>query len=135
MNKKEFTTYINKQLEGKTLDQQLKILQKIQGDYIPTLIQKRMKKLGLWVEPEKKDQYMLCNKCRKYHLIKKCKVEIEHEVRTEYTYIDAGYGDDDMLGEVEYLVRYITCPACGNKQEKSKMYLKKRREWNRREGK
>ena len=130
MNKKDFTKYIDKQLEGKCLEQQAAELYKIKDKYIPELIQKRLKKLNLWVEPEMKDKYLCCRECGRYSLLKKCKQESQTEIRTETTYIDAGYGDDDMMGEVEYLVFYITCPLCGKKQEKSKYYKRKIREWN-----
>jgi len=35
----------------------------------------------------------------------------------------AGYGDDDKMGDVEYMVSYHTCPCCGEKQETKKYYI------------
>ena len=66
MNKKEFTKYIDQQLEGKTLEQQVKILRKIQSDYLPDLIHARQKKLGVWVPAEDKENYIFCEKCQKF---------------------------------------------------------------------
>lgn len=134
MNKKEFTSYIEDVLEGKTLEQQIKVLQKMQLEYLPSLIHSRQKKLGVWVPDEQKGNYMFCEKCNKYSLISKCNTEMIKEIRTETTYVDAGYGDCDMEGDVEYFVTYITCPRCAHKQEKTKLYMRTVREWNRREG-
>ncbi|MBQ8042583.1 MAG: hypothetical protein IJ272_00340 [Clostridia bacterium] len=134
MNKKDFTRYINEQLEGLSLERQIGELQKVQKTYLPELIQARQKKLGIWVPPEKKQDYMFCESCRKYSLKNKCVQEDITEVRTVTTFRDCGYGDDDKMGDVEYIVTYITCPRCGHKQEKSKFRLRTLREWNRREG-
>lgn len=130
MNKKDFTKYINDELEGLTLEQQIKELRKVQEIYLQSLINSRRKKLGEWVPKEQKENYMFCEKCKKYTLIKKCKQQSVKEVRTVMTYIDCGYGDDDKVGNVEYGITYIICPRCGHKQEKSKHYLRKLREWN-----
>ena len=63
MNKKEFTRYINEQLNGMSLERQVQELQKLQKVYLPELIQARMKRLGTWVPPEKKDDYVFCKHC------------------------------------------------------------------------
>ena len=134
MNKKEFTKYIGEQLNGKSLEEQVKILSKIQSDYLPELIHSRQKKLGLWVPAAEKSNYTFCEKCNRYSLTKNCKENFVKEIRTETTYIDCGYGDDDMMGDVEYMVSYVTCPRCGFVQEKQKIYMRTLREWNRKEG-
>lgn len=134
MNKKDFNKYIENNLNGLPLEKQIKILRKIQENYLPTLIHSKQRKLGVWIPQEEKENYMFCEKCKKYILKKKCKREYIKEIRTEMTYIDAGYGDDDKMGDVEYGVIYVTCPVCGNKQEEKKYYIKKVKEWNRREG-
>lgn len=134
MNKKDFTVYIEKQLEGMSLDKQIKVLQKIQNEYLVSIINKKKKRAGTFVEPEERDKYTFCDKCKKYYLTPKGKIDLKTEIRTETTYTDAGYGDDDRVGEVEYMVRYITCPLCSHKQEESKLYLRLIRDWNRREG-
>lgn len=134
MNKKDFTQYINSRIAGLSLERQIKELLKIQNTYLPELILDRQKKLGTWIPAEKKQDYMLCTSCRKYSLKKTCLKEDVTEVRTVTTFRDCGYGDDDRLGDVEYIVTYITCPRCGHKQEVSKYRLRTLREWNRREG-
>lgn len=130
MNKKDFEKFVGGQLAGKSLEKQIAELEKVQTKYIPELINKRKKKLGTWVETDKKDKYLLCRKCHKYTLLKKCKGELVEEIREEYTYRDAAYGDDDMLGDVKYTVNYITCPHCGNRQEHKKFRIEVLREWN-----
>lgn len=134
MNKKEFTSYITKCFEGLSLERQIKELEKIQTQYIPEAINKRKKKLGLWIDPEKKSEYFMCKKCHKYSPLKKVKSDFVDEIREEYTYRDAGYGDDDRIGEVLYSVEYVTCPKCGHRQEIKKYYKKLLRDWNAREG-
>ena len=134
MNKKDFAAYITKCLEGMSLERQIQELEKVQNKYIPELINKRKKKLGIWVEPEKKSQYFKCGKCGKYTLLSKIQHDFVDEIREEYTYRDAGYGDDDRIGDNLYKVEYVICPICGNRQEIKKYYKKLLREWNARTG-
>ena len=68
---------------------------------------------------------------RKYVSEKKFKKEVIKEIRRETTYRDAGYGDDDMTGDVEYLIEYIVCPLCGHKKQKDKWRLRIIREYDR----
>ena len=134
MNKRDFATYIKERLEGMSLERQIQELEKVQTQYIPELINNRKKKLGLWIEPEKKGEYFRCEKCHKYSPLKKVKKDFVNEIREEYTYRDAGYGDDDRIGEVLYKVEYVTCPKCGHRQETNKFYMKLLRDWNARSG-
>ncbi len=134
MNKKDFKKYIDENLKGMSIDKQIKELKKIQKDYIPELIMARRKKEKTWVPDKDKEKYIFCEKCGKYHLKDKWQTKMLREIRTEYTYIDAGYGDDDKMGEVEYIVTYKTCPYCYCTKETAKLYIKTLREWNRREG-
>ena len=135
MNKKDFKAYIDEKLSDMNLSRQIEELKKLQNVYIPELINARKKKLGTWVPPKDKDKYIYCEKCKKYHLKTKWKERIAKEVREVTTYIDAGYGDDDKMGDVEYMVRYHICPVCKAEKETSKMYIKTLREWYRSEGK
>jgi len=134
MNKKDFKKYIEENLSGLCLERQIKELQKIQNVYLPELINAKKKKQGTWISSKDKDKYILCKKCGKYYLKTKWKEEYVKEVREVTTYIDAGYGDDDRMGDVEYMVVYNTCPECGERIETAKYYIKTLREWNRREG-
>ena len=134
MNKKDFKKYIEENIGDLSLERQIKELQKVQKVYLPEFINARKRKEGTWIPPTDKEKYIFCDECKKYHLKSKWKEEYIREVREVTTYIDAGYGDDDREGEVEYMVRYHTCPQCGQKTETSKHYIKTLREWNRREG-
>ena len=134
MNKRDFKKYIDENLSGMSLERQIEELQKLQNVYLPELINVRRKKQGTWISEKDKDKYIYCDKCKKYHLKTKWKERIAKEVREVTTYIDAGYGDDDKMGDVQYMVRYSTCPVCGEEKEMSKHYIKTLREWNRREG-
>ena len=128
MNKKQFTQYVESEMEGLTDEQKIALLRKLEGNWIPTLLKKYHKKLGYYVEPKERDAYVLCEKCKKYYSKQKVKSEYVNETRTETTYTDAGYGDDDMIGDVRYFVEYKTCPRCGHKQEISKLYMETKNE-------
>ena len=134
MNKKDFKKYIEESLSGMSLERQIKELQKIQNVYLPEHINKIKKKMGTWIPQEDKEKYIFCERCRKYHLKNKWKEEHIKEVREVYTYRDAGYGEDDRIGDVEYMVAYHICSECGYRKETSKYYIKTLRDWNRREG-
>jgi hypothetical protein len=45
------------------------------------------------------------------------------ETFEETTFIDAGYGDDDMIGDVTYLMEYNECPMCKKPIRMKKEYL------------
>ena len=134
MNKKEFSSYILEKIKGMSLERQIEQLIKIKDNYLPSLIQKKQKELGIWIEPEKRNEYMYCDKCRKYSVIKKCKITMEEEVRTVATYIDGAYGDGDMDGDVLFVVEYAICPRCGHKQELKAIWIKIIKEWLRKMG-
>lgn len=134
MNKTDFKKYIEENLSGLSLSRQIKELQKVQNVYLPELINTRKKKQGTWIPKKDEDKYIFCDKCKKYHLKTKWKEEYAKEVRTVTTYRDAGYGDDDKEGDVEYSIRYHICPVCGEKVETAKYRVRVLREWNRREG-
>ena len=134
MNKKDFKKYIEENISGLSLERQIKELQKIQNVYLTEFINLRKKKEGTWIQDKDKDKYIFCSKCQKYYLKSKWKEEYVKEVRTVTTYIDAGYGDYDREGDVEYMVVYHTCPECEYSKETKKHYIKTLREWNRREG-
>lgn len=133
MNKKQFIAYINSQMEGMTYEKKMALLRKIEGNYVPELMRKYSEKEGYWVPKEKEHLYFHCKKCKKYTLKKDCKSESEKKVNVETTYTDCGYGDDDMLGEVERLIVYTTCPHCNTRQKTKDYFLRIIREWKPRE--
>ena len=73
-----------------------------------------------------------CEKCKTYHYKSDVKTDSRKETRNELTYTDAGYGDDDMYGDVTYLLLIDICPNCGYEKVKKKYYLStanERRRW------
>ena len=134
MNKKQFMDFMNREMEGMTYEQKMAMLTKMQANYLPDLITKLKKKEGYWVPKEKEKEYLHCENCHKYTLKKRCQTEMETKISVETTYIDCGYGDDDMEGEVERMITYKICPHCNHKQVVERLYLRKICEWNRREG-
>lgn len=111
MNFKDFETTLSSYLSVLSLEKQIELLTKMQTVWIPKLMDKKLK------------NYTLCHECKKYSLTKSFKSKEEVETYTETTYIDAGYGDDDKIGEVTYLITYSICPNCGSKKQLKKMYL------------
>lgn len=59
-----------------------------------------------------------------YSLQKDFKEEVNTEIRRETTYTDAGYGDDDKIGDVEYRITYSICPLCQKKTQENKMFIR-----------
>ena len=59
MNKKIFVEYMDSQMEGMTYEQKIKLLRKIEGDYVPDLIKKCMQKEGYYVPKDKEHLYFL----------------------------------------------------------------------------
>lgn len=57
-----------------------------------------------------------CPECKRYYPLEKCNQALEQVTNTEITYSDAGYGDNDEIGEVTRAVTYIICPVCGKKK-------------------
>ena len=77
------------------------------------------------------DSAFYCEKCKTYHYKSDVKTTSRKETRNELTYTDAGYGDDDMYGDVTYIFVYNICPNCGNEKEKSRFYLSTKNEKSR----
>ena len=88
-------------------------------------------KAGVWVDPSDRDKYVYCKWCDTYYRKDKHKSTYEKETLVVTTYSDGGYGDDDLLGEVEESVEYKTCPKCGHKTEVGRRRLKIIRDWPR----
>lgn len=79
------------------------------------------------------DNAFYCDRCKTYHHKSDVKTTSRQETRNELTYADAGYGDDDMYGDVTYLFEYNICPSCGYEKEKNKFYIStknERRRWD-----
>ncbi len=117
MTKKDFENFIRSNLKDLSLEEQEKILIKIRRTWMPDIIKKFDNRI--------EKSYNHCPKCGKYSLKKKCRVETK-EV-TDYgvtVYTDCGYGDDDEIADVTYLVYYNVCPVCGGLTEKNRYEIR-----------
>ncbi len=128
MNREKFVNHLNRILEGKTLEEKEKILNRI-SDLLEEVI-------DTWI-PEYEELltegYSVCPNCGQYLLTDNFETTYETETRIEPTYIDSGYGDDDRHGKVEYSVIYSKCPVCDYKEEKGRIYSRTLWEKNRHE--
>lgn len=97
---------------SKDINKNILILEKIQKKWTPDIINDKLKK------------YKLCKKCHMYSLQKDFKEEVNKEIRRETTYTDAGYGDDDKIGDVEYMITYSICPLCQKKTQEDKIFIR-----------
>lgn len=120
MNKKDFEAKLNSMICNLPLEKQIKTLEDISRKWIPSLIEK------------KKKNYTFCHECKKYSLNKKFKTVTRGEIHRVPTYRDAGYGDGDLYGDVEYLVHYSICPICGKETFVKKIYVRTLAEYDRR---
>lgn len=96
------------------------ILFNIKDNLIPLLIR----------ELTKNKNY--CKPCNEYYDKDLFTKSVNTKIVTETTFTDAGYGDDDRIGEVEYLFHYLECPICKSKQEEKRTYIRTIKEWTRR---
>lgn len=111
-NKKDFIKYIKNCLNNEPLELQVEILNEIKNNLIPQILN------------EKINNHKRCEFCKKYILNSDYIRENKIETRVEITYSDAGYGDDDREGEIEYEIIYEICPICGNKKQVEKYYIR-----------
>lgn len=116
MNKTEFRKIIKDSINGLDLDKQVALLNKIQREWTPSIVSDIKGKIT-------KD-YTQCSKCNRYVKTKDFKTSSEKKTNIETTYTDAGYGDDDRIGEVERLYLYTICPLCGGTHRVEQMYLR-----------
>lgn len=112
MKKTDFTGMLHDGMQSMTLEKQLELLDKISSKWIPELRAKLIRN-------KKK-----CGKCGKYSPSKDFKGFSRREiVKDQIIYCDAGYGEDDEYGDVEYVVTYSVCPLCGNKVVSNKFLI------------
>lgn len=112
MTKSEFEKLIKSGINDLPTDKQLKLLEKIENDWIPDIKTNLIKN---------KRQ---CEKCKVYVDDSKYKIWKKKETIVEVTYSDAGYGDGDKYGEVEYLIDYIQCPLCKHIAKVKKHFIR-----------
>lgn len=112
MTKRDFEKFINENFGELPLDKREDILIKMKNEWIPSILDKKLK------------NYTKCQKCGKYSLTRRFNIRTEINIRTEPTYNDCGYGDDDMIGEVKYLDYFAKCPICGDERKQKSEFIK-----------
>ena len=75
--------------------------------------------------------YILCPYCKKYSKEDDFKIECYDKIIKEPTYIDAGYGDDDRIGDVKYKWFDKICPICQNHIFHNKIFMEILNEYDR----
>lgn len=105
MTKKEFKQIVMGAMKDLPIEEKDRLLLKMQNEWIPSIRKKLTEK------------YTRCNACKKYFLTRRFKRRVDKENHILTTYQDAGYGDDDRIGEVECLVTYEICPGCKNAKQ------------------
>lgn len=121
--KDKFIKEMTETLKSMPLEKREKFLNKVEYDWLSSIKAKLKKDLK---------NYWFCQKCKKYIRYK----DTEKVSRTEILHgvlisSDSGYGDDDILGDVEYLIHSFVCPNCGNKQDSEKKYIRTIKQWTR----
>lgn len=112
---KDFLNFLNKlkiNLSHIPIETQEVIINKLCKEWLPDYLK------------DIKKGYIYCNNCKKYFKKEEFKEITKVEKNIETTYSDAGYGDDDKYGEVEYLVYYQVCPNCKHETPVGKMYIR-----------
>ena len=116
MTKKKLQQFIREDLAYLSTKQKLEKIEKMYPMFTEVLDELK--------EDVKKGQ-IYCPECKQYYPEKN--FSIEHDIHSveQATYIDAGYGDDDRWGEVEYAFTYLVCPKnCNHKIEKERTYIR-----------
>ena len=123
MNKKDFLAMLGKELNGKSIEQKLKILNSINT------------KINKWIKEYSEKitkNYTFCPKCQKYYLTTKFREITLREVREGVcVYRDSWDGSCDEYADIIYKVTYSVCPHCNYKSEIHKDYIKEKRRYGR----
>ena len=116
MTKRQFYQLIGDSIKDLSIEKQMDFLDKLQYNWVPDVAGKRREKIY--------KKYQKCSTCKKFSLIKDFKkIHKQKEDKGVTVYVDAGYGDDDEIADVTYLVTYSVCPNCGAESEIKRMFL------------
>ena len=116
MTKREFENLIFDTMSDLSLEKQEEFLNKVYSIWLPDIMKKFSKKIS--------KKYAKCGHCGKYSFIHEFKtISKKEEFKDVIVHTDAGYGDNDQMADVTYLITYSICPKCNANTEKSRMYL------------
>jgi len=110
MNKKQIKKAINNLLdENDSIDKKYRFIEKLE-------------EVLLKIREKISNNMLCCENCGKYFYKRNTfeKVETDKNVTT---FTDAGYGDDDRIGDIKYLKTFCKCPYCKKNVEVSKQLL------------
>lgn len=109
--KNNLRTLFNEDLRMMSIGTRASYIDYIQEEIIPQL------------KDELTKETTYCPHCHDYYLSSQWEKSLKMETFEETTFIDAGYGDDDMIGDVTYLMEYSECPMCKKSIRTKKEYL------------
>ncbi len=112
MSKNDFKKLMKDTMSDLSLEKQEKLLDNIQKFWIKELKSEIFK------------NFTKCEHCGQYFKSKQYKKVSKTGTQVETTYSDAGYGDDDRYGEVEYIFNYLECPSCKHQKLIDKEYVR-----------
>ena len=122
--KDKFIKEIWDAVKSMPLEKREAFLNKIEDNWLVSIKEKLNKELK---------KYWFCKECEKYFPLKDIKVENKIQVlKNVLIQSDCGYGDDDILGDVEYLIDYCICPKCGRRENIKYTELRTLKEYRRR---
>lgn len=113
---KDLKDFIITQVAGCDYDEKLKILERI------SMAVKS-------VQDDIFENIEYCDCCKKRFNKTECETCMETRTEVEKTYSDAGYGDDDLFGDVTADYYYYICPHCHGRVYKDRhiRYIKNER--------
>lgn len=125
MTKREFEQLIGNCIKDLPIEKQVDFMHKLQYNWAPDVAGKFREKIF--------KKYTRCFECKKFSPIKDFKKTYKQEEnKGVIVYTDAGYGDNDEIADVTYLVTYSVCPKCGAEKEIKKMFLSEKNRHSRR---
>lgn len=109
---KELEQFLDKNLDSMLISKQIKVLDNIKHHFIDEYIKNKLKNVKY------------CEYCKEYFNKEQWDEIHRIETHNECTYIDSGYGDDDMFGDVTSEYIYQVCPFCKKEKFKNKYIMK-----------
>ena len=118
LTKRKLDKFINGYVRALSLDEQEELLDKIESQWLPEIMEKFHDRLEKY--------YIKCPKCHKY-FSKKRKLKTfwkEEIVENACVTMDPKYDFSDMFADVTCEVKYYICPLCANQIEMERVAIK-----------
>lgn len=110
MNKNRLLAYVDREVEGLPLREQVTILQDLAERVIPEMIAKKIK------------EYTQCPKCREYSRNESFRNFERKECREQHVQIDGPENTKIVLAE--FIVKYSECPVCKHARVLKRVFVK-----------